>query len=234
MFVSGVARSGTSALVSVLNSHPNIFIEMERYYYLMDSEKISREHFLKERFIDVRQGDTFNNGFASTMEQRLARFDEATFVGDKFPLLYKHFDYIFKEFPEALHVYIVRNPLSVMESYDARFKDNNDNWSKDWAASLVEWNDSVTRAARLTSAQRQRFVFLEYEKFFSSTKEMNKPFDFLGVSRLSDEKATPFLEEFRSLNEVLAPRRDDIRSYVSRNACWAEYQAVLKFCDEAT
>ncbi len=58
LFVSGVGRSGTSALVNVLNTHPEILMGQERFFWTIRNNTISTAHFAKERFLDVREEDT--------------------------------------------------------------------------------------------------------------------------------------------------------------------------------
>ena len=225
VFVSGVARSGTSALVSVLNTNPGFLIGMERYFFPIRRCEITPEHFKRARFLDVQEGDTHAKNLS--MAQQGEAFRQARYVGDKFPLLYQNFDYIFETFPEARHIYIVRNPLSVAESYDARERNPEDKWRKSWDIGLREWNDSVRAIAGLTEAQAARFHFVQYEDFFADSARMNALFRAFGLDAVAPEKLVSFVTKFEALNARPVDRRDDIRQHVARHADWEAYRALL-------
>lgn len=232
LFVSGVARSGTSALTAILNMHPDYMIGMERYFHIIQRNDLNSSHFERTRFVDVRDSDTHNSGSHGTIEQREHSFDKALFVGDKFPLLYKHFDNIIQKFPLAKHIYIVRNPLSVIESYDERFRDKNDNWQGTYKTGLTEWNNSIRKVLMLSPEHLERFNFLVYENFFSSTKNINDLFKRMGSQQLPDDKTRSFVEKHESLNRKLVARRDDIRMFAARNADWESYSKLLNIIEK--
>jgi len=48
LFVAGCPRSGTTALVKILNSHDQIILGMERFKYV---NKITPNHFTKTNFL---------------------------------------------------------------------------------------------------------------------------------------------------------------------------------------
>lgn len=229
LFVSGVARSGTSALVNVLNTNPGLLVGMERYFWPIQGNLIMPSHFEKERFITVEPGDTHGAaGFALNLEDRGRAYDHAVYVGDKFPLLYNHFDHIFANFPTASHIYILRNPLSVVESYDARKNDPDDNWVKAGIDGLKEWNTSVAKAAKLTEEQKANFHFVLYEDFFSHEENINALFVKLGLPPVATEKLNQFVAKFNEINARPVPRRDDLRRYVARHADFDSYRLL---CD---
>lgn len=226
LFLSGVARSGTSALVRVLNSHPNILIGQERYFFRIRREELQPEHFEKERFHRLEEGDTHGAGFKAEEKVFAKAYDAATYVGDKFPLLYAHFDYMFDTFPEAGHVYIFRNPLSVIESYHRREQNPKDRFRKTWQQGLAEWNESVARVAKMDDAERAAFHLVEYERFFDSTDAMNGLFARLGLEPLAEERLQPFVDKFRSLSDSAGPRHDIMRRQVALEANWDAYRKL--------
>ncbi|WP_027256082.1 sulfotransferase family protein [Leisingera aquimarina] len=225
LFLSGTARAGTSALVNILNQHNHILIGQERYFKKFRQDRISPAHFEKDRFLDIREGDTHAHG-GLFVPQRPRRYDNAVYVGDKYPPMFRHLDHVLSEFPKARHIYILRNPLSVAESYEARFRNPDDDWTLDWRAGLAAWNDSVARIAALTQAQLQQFTFVQYEDIYASPQAINALFTRLGLSNLEPETLAPFAEKFAGLNSKLVPRRDDIRAQVAREADWAAYKQL--------
>jgi hypothetical protein len=223
LFLSGTARAGTSALVNILNQHNHILLGQERYFHKFRQNIITRAHFEKKRFLDIRDGDTHKHGglFVPGLQQRFAN---AVYTGDKYPPMFRHLDYVMEEFPNARHIYILRNPLSVVESYEARFQNPDDNWHQDWRAGLEAWNDSVARIAALPPEKLKNFLFVQYEEIYSSPRAINALFTRLGLSNLEPEQLRPFVEKFAKLNEKLVPRRDDIRVRVAQDANWEAYK----------
>jgi hypothetical protein len=229
LFVSGVGRSGTSALVNVLNANEHLLIGQERFFWKFRKEQLTPDLFEKDRFLDVRAEDTHEYaGLKVKVGSLPERYDKATYIGDKFPSLFRHFDTIFPAFPDARHLYIVRNPLSVIESYDARNKNPNDSWKLTWQDGMEAWNESVGKVAALPEVQLQKFVLVQYEELFKSTAAINAMFAELGVEPVADAKLAPFVSKFKSLNTQVTERRDDLRMFVARNADWQSYQ---KLCD---
>ena len=78
LFLSGTARAGTSALVNILNQHNHIMMGQERYFNKFRNDSIRQAHFKKERFLDIREGDTHAKGglFTIPRGQRERRFDK--------------------------------------------------------------------------------------------------------------------------------------------------------------
>lgn len=225
VFVSGVARSGTSALVNLMNAHPKVLIGQERFYWRYDDKTIALNFFEKDRFVRVCDGDTHNSG--GVPGNVSDRFDVAEVIGDKYPNLFEKFQLIFERFPDALHVYIVRNPLSVVESYDSRHRDVNDSWGRSFEQGMAEWNRSVQTLVNLPSAQRERFLVVEYESVFNDKKNSDKIFEFLGLEPPYEQSLINIRKKFADLSEKTVPRRDEIRRFVALNADWDSYKKLI-------
>jgi hypothetical protein len=52
LFVSGCARSGTTAFSDYLNQHPELLVCRERYKYIAD--EITPDHFTFDRILDYK------------------------------------------------------------------------------------------------------------------------------------------------------------------------------------
>ena len=229
LLLSGTARAGTSSLVNILNLHNHILMGQDRYYYPFQNNTIRAGDFEKDRFLDVREGDTHPQGGLKPRNVEPARrYDNAVYIGDKFAPLFRHLGHVFEQFPDAQHIYILRNPLSVVESYDARFRDPEDNWNLDWRAGLKAWNDSVRTVAALTEERLARFLFVQYEEIFASPKALNALFTRLGLSNLEEERLAPFTTRFRNLSEQSVARREDLRVAVAREADWDSYRILSR------
>ncbi len=148
------------------------------------------------------------------------KFDKSIYIGDKFPSLFRHFDRTFQLFPDARHLYIVRNPLSVIESYDVRHSNPNDSWSHSWQDGLDAWNESVGKVASLPPERLKNFIIVQYEELYKSTEAMNAMFHSLGLAPVDDSKLQSFVTKFASLNEIPVPRRDDLRLPGAAHSNW--------------
>lgn len=229
LFVSGTPRSGTTALVRLLNLHPAVMIGMERYFNHFKQGSMDSSFFGPDRFIDMREGDTHAmGGFGIRDPQKLRnRYDRAKIIGDKYPLLYLQFDRILSAFPEARHVFIIRNPLSVAESYQNRYENPNDTFNKDYRTAIEEWNKGLAAMQALPEAARAKFCIVEYESIFRSDAEFNRLFAFLGLSSPENRFLTKLRMRSEELEYTLVPRRDAIRAYVAQNARWGLYKNVI-------
>jgi len=227
LFVSGVGRSGTSALVNVLNAHPRVLIGQERFFKTIRRGDLKPGHFDRARFLDVRTEDTHEDaGLKLRGADPATRYDAAQIVGEKFPSLFRHFETIFTRFPEAQHLYIFRNPLSVIESYDARHANPDDNWKLTWQDGLDAWNESIGKVAALPPEMQAKFHLVRYETLYDSVANLNRMLAGLGLPELEKTKLAPFVKRFRELNVKPVPRRDDLRTNVAENADWESYRKL--------
>lgn len=236
LFVSGTPRSGTSALVRLLNLHPALMIGMERYHSQYKGNSIDPSFFERDRFLDVREGDTHAKGGFGAQNVRTLRqrYDKAEIIGDKYPLLYLQFGRILSAFPEARHVFIIRNPLSVAESYQQRNENPDDSFNKDYRTAIEEWNKGLDAMLALPDTAREKFCVVEYEGIFKSAAEIERLFAFLGLSPPEEKALATLQERANDLEQTLVPRRDELRSYVTRNAKWGLYKQFLReFCNPA-
>lgn len=73
------------------------------------------------------------------------RFDDAVYVGDKIPFLYRHLGVIAERFPGAMIVFMLRDPLEVAASYKRRHHDEADaGWTSGSVSEAVrDWNDAL-------------------------------------------------------------------------------------------
>lgn len=217
----------------MLNTHGSLLVGQERYFKKIRGNSIAPQHFEKSRFLDVRDGDTHahTSGLKLASQDLSKRYDDAMYVGDKFPSLFRHFDRIFELFPDAKHVYIVRNPLSVIESYDARHQDPDDHWQWTCQDGMDAWNESVGKVARLGPTMLEQFFIIQYEEFYRTADSINALFVQMGLGPVAGEKLQHFVRKFETLNEKPVPRRDDLRLFVARNADWDSYRKLCSIME---
>ncbi|SFD24061.1 sulfotransferase family protein [Tropicimonas isoalkanivorans] len=241
LVAGGCARSGTTALAKALNAHPDIFLGSERYLQKFRKGTIEVEDFEKEKFLsDLSERDA---GDAAPLPERIgkarfenmyddvgAAYDRARFIGDKVPALGLTYDYLFDRFPGIRVVYIVRNPISVTESYEARRADADDRWNRSAKTAIREWNNSVSKTLECLRAGRPITV-VSYEELFSSLEAFGKLFGALGLDIKDADQAvlTGLVEEYNESIVSKARERDEsLRRQIALQADIASYRRIVR------
>ena len=173
MFVCGVPRSGTTALARCLNRHRRVALGIERYRRALLDPSGETDYcrlFDKDRFFDFRpsdgsayaklllpspQGTDLEGQFSTDSDWPKQLYDDARekydsvfYVGDKIPTLYHRAPFLRETFPRCKVVFLLRNPVAVALSWQARADNPRDSWSRrsGFAEAIVKWN----KALRLT------------------------------------------------------------------------------------
>lgn len=190
LFVTGCARSGTSALAELIGNHPKIVMGMERYGAFYDAERLELgpEHFEEERFFDARPGDTFYedfNAFHAWDPNIRTKFKDAIYVGDKRPNIHRHYDQIFRQFPGATIYFIYRDVFDVACSWEAR-KEAKQDWSPalDFKAAVTTWNESLSHTIDAINAGNH-IIPVRYADYFETEGNLYKLLKPLGLSLAS-------------------------------------------------
>ncbi|MGE0682734.1 MAG: sulfotransferase [Candidatus Binatia bacterium] len=238
VFICGCPRSGTTFLANFLNKHPRICIGIERYGNLFFKEPLTTALFKRDRFFDIRSGDTFYTSldFSDIYEKKYKFFDSSILVGDKIPLLFRYLDQLKINFPGARLVFCVRNIFDVASSYERRALDRNDTtWAtdKDALASIVDWNSSLHSFLKHGSGFNA-YVF-DYDLFFNgdtTNEQARRIFDWLDVGWTDSLQG--HLENFshRARELEFARRRDlapAILRAISLQAAFGPYRRVLEW-----
>ncbi|GAB6985454.1 sulfotransferase family protein [Nocardioides pyridinolyticus] len=190
LFLAGLARSGTTALLHVLNAHPEVVVGMERYKRVVSGgiERLTPELFTRERFFDFSDGETNQDPVEAARwgvdyPALEAKFDTATYVGDKMTTV--RFDAVHERLPEARFVFIVRDIDHVASSWDRRAQDASDSWPEhaDARLSVERWNKSLRRIRRAVRQHPDLAHVVEYERFFGDPDgtSLRGVLDFLGL-----------------------------------------------------
>lgn len=166
LFVCGVPRSGTTALAALLNSHPDIFLGIERYKNL-GNDQFGPDLFTADRYFDARLGDT--NNVVSIDAAARVKFAQALWVGDKVPRYYARYGTLLNAFPDSRILYIVRNLHDVAESWNKRARNPRDRWpaQNDYLRAVEEWNLSLQRTIRIIAKFPKRITVVNYDELFS-------------------------------------------------------------------
>ena len=196
LFICGCPRSGTTALVRLLNSHPSLAIGMERYKYYASQQKINKINpsaFKSDSFFDLQDNQTNINWkyFYDELEPKYQ--SGVKYLGDKYPHYYRFYNRINKNLGDVRWIFIVRNIASIARSYNARAADLQDSWSADanFTKAVDHWNESLTETWKYQKNNPKPKLFVcEYERLFSYDLDyLNSLLDFLKLKQNSNFEA---------------------------------------------
>ena len=131
----------------------------------------------------VEPGDTFyeNLDLSSESYRDLEpRLSQARYVGDKIPGLYSALPQLFEAFgPDTRVVMIFRNIFDVAASWEARRQNPDDNWKRDVAEAVVQWNAALRAYA--SSAYKNQIIPVLYEDIYSDPAALTGLLEQLGL-----------------------------------------------------
>lgn len=224
--IVGVGRSGTSLLMSMLNTHPEIAFVPETHFvgrYIVDHPLLNAKD-LKERLVDDHRfhrlaisQDTVENIIASLEDQfSIAEFyksilnfyttkSKTQIIGDKAPKNIEYLPIIKHLFPEAYLIHIIRDPRDV---YLSRTKAK---WSSDYSdlahftAYRSQYNLGCHYGPKLFA---NHYYEIHYEDLISNPdSELASICNWLGVP--FDDR---MLEFSNSARELMAPEEEAWKS----------------------
>jgi Sulfotransferase family len=228
LFIGGNARSGTTALVDLLNCHPRVLVFHEanlrrflhrRFTAELLSDRAVDKHLKQPKMLSALDEDTAR-----------ARLGNLTWLGDKYPAIHANFRQLDLAFPEATLLYIVRNPFSVVASYDARKADADDTWTRGVGIGVAEWNMSVHRGAkRATTNPRTKVI--GYEDLFTDVAAIDRLFTLLGLdpAEADRDRIAGMVAAAEALASKPEPRNEDLRRLVALSANFVAYRQLMKF-----
>ncbi len=180
LFLGGPPRSGTTALVQLLNQHPQIALGVERYKYVYGDksrwDEIGPPLYLRPRFFDLQATDTNislgnakNNAYGLNGRQLLeAKFDAAQYHGDKLPSIIKFADLLNQRLGACKFIIIFRDIERMCSSWNVRAQRPADSWpaENDFRQAVSNYNFNVANALQHHRTDAERFLLVSYEKLF--------------------------------------------------------------------
>jgi hypothetical protein len=246
IFIIGSGRSGTTLLRNMLNAHPRIHIAFEPHYYWYRSiyrkRRPAREfldyyfqtpHFRWQRVdpdrvlaeLPEKLGrDQLGLAFAAILRERAARYGRVR-IGEKTPAHAASLPQIFKDFPDARAIHIVRDPRATAASL-ARMP---------WAPSSLMLNAGYLDLERKQVAKfRDRMLMVRLEDLLDDTRAtMTRVLEFVGepwsddvldhaahAPDLDDTPPYPWLERAGKARDASSARGD------AKVAGWGELTPV--------
>lgn len=240
LFAGGCARSGTTVLAKVLNSHRDVRIGIERFNQHWANETLAPALFETERFFDVRAEDHRRWERIEGQTQALRPgYAEARYVGDKYPALYKCYGMLAERFAPLKIVYIVRNPLSVAQSFQRRFDDPKDGFPHDGKRGLAIWHSS-TRATVDALDAGLPITVVSYERLFRSQDNVERLFAALGLDpkAVDQKRLTRCLTTYGENTAAPRPYSEDLARYIAAMGRLRAYRKLIEthclFRDDAS
>lgn len=208
LFVCGCPRSGTSAMWRTLSASPSVVIGNE--WFAGRAHNLTPDLFECDRFfapefaVDCGYDINEHPETKDYVPVAKGRFEQAAFVGDKIPYLYKHLDVIAQRFPGAHIVFMLRDPVEVAASYKKRHEDPDDGWEcGSVAESIIDWNASLSALRRLPHSLR---VFVVHHEQFFGDGSIAALCEGLGIA-CGSETIRTHEECKRALRELMGIRR---------------------------
>ncbi len=215
LFVAGLGRSGTTALMEVLVAHQDVALGVERYkrLYPRDEEPVTAGLFEERRFFDFSDGLTNLTPadapeWAPHYEAMRSKWGRARYVSDK--MAANRLQHVWETLPDARFVCIVRDLEPVAASWEARAQDPDDaGWAADQDATraVAGWNRSLRRVRRAVKQRPDHAAVVEYDRFFGDEHggSLSRVLDWLGLDR-SAELDAAFAHAHRTYVEKVAPK----------------------------
>lgn len=235
-FITGVGRSGTTAMADLLNLHPQVCIGIERYKFkFLRREDFNGREFTPERFFDFRAGDTnllpgSAGRWRGVYEGMRGKYPQASMVGDKIPNLFEKFEPCTRVFPQAKWVYMLRDINAVASSWNARAQNPRDKWpsGNDYRRAVPTWNRGNAIAATLPE---DKVMIVHYEKFFGGSAAARRALlKFIGLEDSAEftAQAQMSYEKYAKIVKTKAPvLLEGQQEYIAANADMKTYATLI-------
>lgn len=181
--VMGTSRSGTTALVQLLNGSPHLAIGMERYKFRLAKRPQAdevRALFEPERFLDFQEEDTNiipgpDQRFAALYEdiERKLAAGSVRWIGDKMSPSRVYLQTLEAAFPDLHIIFIMRDVLNVAASYVRRALNPADkNWPSDRRhnVALKDWLQGLNLALAIAERSPERLHVVTYESLYGGDR----------------------------------------------------------------
>jgi len=244
LFVTGIQRSGTTALANTLNWHSEITVCIERFKYLINKNKIhlfTPDLFAQDALLDFSSNYTnctpdHSNRFADFYKDLGDKYSNLKYVGDKIANDPGQIPRIHDTFPNAKIIYIVRDIFEVAHSWQTRADREGDNWPahKTAECAVTPWNEFNAQVLSMWESYPDDIYVVNYQKFFSEaegkTDQLNRLLSFLNLSADSgiiegyDKARTLYARNIKNKQRQLEPNIVDriaksLNHDLYRNVC---------------
>lgn len=211
VFVVGAGRSGTTWLQMMLGAHPSVATGQESQLFnnylrkmyeqwarelkFPETDKV-RKHGITSYIDETRFIELLRSFAVDVFGNVMNAKPGATLFLEKSPNNSFNIDLIFKCFPDARYIHLIRDGRDVVTSMLAA----KSGWGKGWAPDngfdgASEWVTAVSESQRLAD-MTNRYIEVRYESLLTDgPAELRSIFEFLGVTA-SDEEVNGIYDRF--------------------------------------
>ena len=241
LFITGCARSGTSAFAVTLGEHPKIAMGRERFAFRYTEDRhFPPSLFEKERFCrQLVPGDSHHRKLRPYYKDLYEKIDGCLYRGDKIPDMAQD-DGPLLEFHERPRViYMLRNIFDVAYSFNLRAADareagitNGWPWDCDAMAAVRSWNLSLQQTLAMRDRLDLRFVV--FETAFADRRQLDGVLAWLGLE-MEPLLAATFADMMTTHHELEGSRVSRLTSAeklaIMKDADFASYQQALAIAE---
>ncbi len=239
LFISGTARSGTTALWRLLNFSDEILLGMERY--------LTKENYLHPNKFE------FNKFFSDKICQKRPhiyeplkdKYKTCRYIGDKIPGFLFGWNESKKNFSEKSFyiIHIMRNIYDIAWSFSERADAKKANlkkgrgWSvdRDYQAALYEFNKNNQILTSLINSNQvgSNWLIIRYEDIYSSKNLMISLFKWLNVKITEEliEKITVFSNDSSEIINKERKLDTEHFSYIENHLDRETLNIINSVCD---
>jgi len=226
LFIGGCARSGTGVLTMVVGVHNRIVIGNERYNRLCRKNQYSltTEHFSKDRFYEMKEGDTFYmdfNKYHLGWEPKIfEKYDRCKYIGVKYTPIHQILPELHSNFPGLKILYIYRDIFDVAESWNRRAVEGKF-WppKMNYKQAVITWNQSL-RMMKQATEENDNIICVNYNDAFFTDKSFEPVFERLNVK--IDKNVVKRLKQARKnaikIREAKGGLNEGERQFIAREA----------------
>lgn len=249
IFIFGPPRSGTTIIAQAINTHPSFRIFDEVGFMIPTHE--GSVNFLKHRELLDHYTRMADNGKSNTdnLDTVLSDFvGEGVIWGEKYPDYALYFPYLRSLFPNALFIFILRDPRRVAKSYlsysNSELRTNGDFWIKDSSEDAFKL---LAEATEPLISHRDAISILKYESFVSdplgTLNSIFEPVGFTYSADMMDKSNTPLESIFENhffredkilpwksenLNQITKQKDVELSEEVYASEGWAKIEKLAK------
>ena len=183
--VSGVPRSGTTALANLLNWHPAVFCGIERF----PLATVDQSFFTRESVIDESIPSAHFVRNKAVLEEK----NRLNAIGDKGPRYFYRLAGSASEFADMKLIFIIRNITDVFYSWNKRaFNENDKSWHRGQTGvfAYLDYLQLLFTLNRICTSHDS--IVISYEDLFFNEPSkqhdiIEQLFDFIGAPRSNQE-----------------------------------------------
>lgn len=236
LFITGCARSGTTAMANLLRSSPLIAMGRERFAYRYEERQFPPALFERERFCrELVTGDTHHPALGKYYEALYTRFESCRYRGDKIPEMACDYGPLLEQFHKPRIVFMLRNILDVANSFNGRAREAQSKgirdgwpWSRDGSEAVREWNISINNT--LLALGTIDIYIVTYETFFTSEEFLESLFGYLDlpISAKTRSKYHMMQDQFKRIDaQRCVALTSEEKLYIFQQADFEAYRRLL-------